>query len=539
MSGIDWLAYLTLLIPLAAAILIAVGALLHAPRPVFDALTIALAAASMLASLALVAVSSPEPIDFTAPILPLPWPADFYLDALSVYFLLLVNLVALFAACYVPSFLARDGLVRSRDQSAAFHFLFNLFHFTMVLVPMVDNLVLLWMAVELTTLVSTLLVRFRDDRRALEAAWKYLMITTTGIIFALLGTAFLAAAAQIVEKDLINRGLIESIDLISWRGVQTMAADHPTALTRSDLLTPLVELAFVCALIGYGAKAGFAPLHTWLPDGHGEAPTPVSALLSGVLLKSALFAILRFYTLTNLMLNDEAHFTSSLLLMVGLFSLVVATPFILKRNRFKRLLAYHSLEHMGIIAFGLGIGGSLAVFGALLHALNHALTKALMFLSYGHTQLLYAKQGAFVTVDESSDEPIRGVLKALPLHGGLLAMGGLALVGSPPFNIFQSEFIILWAAITHSPASWVAPAVAVFLVSVTLIFGGLVAHLSRLLLGPAPFHLERESVIAIAPLLILLGVIIVFGFAVPASPLNLPDLIQRSTCVVIQPVPCP
>jgi hydrogenase-4 component F len=312
-------------------------------------------------------------------------------------------------------------------------------------VPMVDNLVVLWMAIELTTLVSTLLVRYRRQRRTLEAAWKYIGITTAGIVFALFGTILLTDAidsqtcegiAQVLGSGLAACDQIQGSDLMRW----SLLARPQIAVT---LDPELVTLSFLFILVGYGTKAGLAPMHTWLPDGHGEAPSPVSALLSGVLLKSALYAILRFYTITNLS-RGNTGFTSKILLVAGLLSLLLSTPFILKRNKFKRVLAYHSLEHMGIIVFGLGIGGTVALFGALLHALNHALTKALMFLTYGHIRREYACQGEAINLDS---EQVGGVLKAMPLSGTVLLLGGLGLVGSPPFNVFLSEFIILWAAL--------------------------------------------------------------------------------------------
>jgi hydrogenase-4 component F len=299
----------------------------------------------------------------------------------------------------------------------------------------------------------------------------------------------------------------------------------------------LVVLSFLFVLVGYGTKAGFAPMHTWLPDGHGEAPSPVSALLSGVLLKSALYAILRFYTITNLNLGSTA-FTSTILLGSGLFSLVLATPFILKRNKFKRILAYHSLEHMGIIAFGIGIGGPVALFGALLHALNHALTKALMFLSFGNVRRAYAARDGTAEPDEAR---ITGVLRSMPLSGTVLLFGGLGLVGSPPFNIFFSEFIILWAAFQRivDPAAGVAQlptvvyllAVAAFLITVTLIFGGLVGHLARLLLDrPAGegTGLIQDRLGKLLLLLILLVLILIFGVWLPNWPIDFPQLLSQS-----------
>lgn len=449
---------------------------------------------------------------------------DFYLDALSVYFVLLVNLVAFVASWYTVQFLAFDARHNPHHDPTKFHIFFNLFHFTMLIVPMVDNLVVLWIAVELTTLVSTMLVRYRRDRSALEAAWKYIIITTTGIIFALLGTLFLANA---IPEDLP----------MLWSKLATPA-------TAGQLDPGFVRLSFLFILIGYGTKAGFAPMHTWLPDGHGEAPSPVSALLSGVLLKSALYAILRFYTITNL--NQEysgsdkqihSLFTANILLASGLLSLGLATPFILKRNKFKRVLAYHSLEHMGIITFGIGIGtvgigvgGEVALFGALLHALNHALTKALMFLTFGHIRREHLERG-------HAEAQITGVLKSMPISGVILAFGGLALVGSPPFNIFMSEFIILWAAVGQATSAYSAGyilAIVLFVVTITLIFGGLVGHLSRLLLDRPPFEMQRENLFRLLPSLLLLAIILIFGLTVPTWPVDFPDLLRQSTQILLE-----
>jgi hydrogenase-4 component F len=288
-------------------------------------------------------------------------------------------------------------------------------------------------------------------------------------------------------------------------------------------------------------------MHTWLPDGHGEAPSPVSALLSGVLLKSALYAILRFYTITNLN-QDNTTFTSAVLLFFGLLSLALATPFILKRNKFKRVLAYHSLEHMGIIVFGIGIGGPVALFGALLHALNHALTKALMFLTFSHVRREYARQQKSAEPDA---EQLTGVLKSMPLSGMLLLLGGLGLVGSPPFNIFFSEFIILWGAlerIVHPPAGQsqlvtaaYVLAVGLFLLTITLIFGGLVGHLARLLLDrppaiPAnqetPSNGLQDRARQLTPLLFLLALTLLFGVWIPTTPIDFPRLLEQSVYIL-------
>lgn len=443
---------------------------------------------------------------------------EFYLDSLSIYFLLLVSIVALMASFYAgPCWRRRSGT--GALSPTIFYSLFNLFHFTMVLVPMVSNLVVLWIGIELTTVTSTVLVAAERSRRHFEAAWKYIIITSTGIIFALLGTLFLASAIPLGKYPHPS---------MRWPDLVHIAG---------DLDQNLVRLAFLFILIGYGTKAGFAPMHTWLPDAHGEAPYPVSALLSGALLKSALYVILRFYTITNATLKDDGLLTSQVLLCTGLLSLVMATPFILKRNPFKRILAYHSLEHMGIITLGIGIGGPVALFGALLHVLNHGVTKALMFLAYGNIQDNYPRNGTSVAIDEQTlDSHRSGVLRAMPWTGSLLALGGLALVGSPPFSIFLSEFLILWGAVDKvltEPTAWLVVAIVAFLISVTVVFGGLVRHLSRILLGSPPEHITSETVRQVVPLLALLLVVLSLGLFVPgAGPLDLRRLLNESVVIL-------
>lgn len=503
----ELLAGLLLLAPLTGAVLVwlpRVAGPSFAAARFQDAVTIGISAVSLVLIVA-IANQSPATLRFDILFVGL------YLDSLSIYFLLLVSLVALAASIYAGPCWRR----RSRTDTLSltvFHSLFNLFHFTMVLVPMVENLVVLWIGIELTTVTSTLLIAAERSRVHFEAAWKYIIITSTGIIFALLGTLFLASAGASMDWP----------DLI---GNTTSLDDN------------LVQLSFLFILIGYGTKAGFAPMHTWLPDAHGEAPYPVSALLSGVLLKSALYVILRFYGITNETL-ESSGFTSGLLLGAGLLSLVVAVPFILKRNPFKRILAYHSLEHMGIITVGLGIGGKIALFGALLHVLNHGVTKSMMFLAYGNVQDNYANVVSGAAFDEQTLGGEReGVLRALPWTGSILALGGLALVGTPPFSIFLSELLILWGSterILVAPSWWLVASMVVFLISVTVVFGGLVRHLSRVLLGRPPDGVRGESARQVLPLLALLVVVMVLGVWVPAAgPLDLRDLLDDSVGILL------
>lgn len=458
-------------------------------------------------------------------VLPLGIGAYLLTDALSTYFILLVNAIAFVSSWNAVGYL-RGARPTSRWRSpAAFHLTSQLFHVTMILVPLMNNLVALWIAMQATTLVSTLLVGFEDTRNAREAAWKYLIITSTGIIFALLGTMFLAKAAG--NETLISAADAQQQSVMNW----TFLMDHA-----GELESKLVRLSFLFVLVGYGTKAGFAPMHTWLPDGHGEAPPPISAMLSGVLLKSALYAILRFYTITNANLGEH-NFTSAVLLGAAILSLLIATPFILKKNRFKRVLAYHSLEHMGIITFGIGIGGPIAMFGALLHVLNHAVTKALMFLAFGNIVRGYARASA--QADFAIDQPA-GVLRRMPITGAMLTLGGLALVGMPPFNIFMSELMMLWGAVEQlqplsggaQPALWwlYMAGVIVFLLSTMLIFYGLVRHLTGIVLQPQPAH-ERlqERVADLFPIGILMAMVVVFGVWIVPS---LSQLIARCVDIV-------
>lgn len=473
------------------------------PERWLEGLTLAGAGVCLAISVALIKTPLSQPVTASLQV-PFLGEVDFLMDALSVYFIFLVNVIAAFTAWNAFTSPQPQG------RSLFFNNSVNLFHFTMLLVPLVDNLVVLWIAVEATTLVSTLLVSFLGEKNSWEAAWKYLIVTSTGIIFALLGTMFLANAAKLLLPTISDN----PNQVMNWSFL----------MKHADQLTPdFIQLSFLFILVGYGTKAGFAPMHTWLPDGHGEAPAPISALLSGVLLKSALYAILRFSTLTNQSLGNS-QFTSNLLLGAGLISLVLATPFILsERNRFKRVLAYHSLEHMGIITFGLGIGGEIALFGALLHTLNHALTKSLMFLAFGNVTQRFAALGI------RDQKGITNVLRRMPATGSMLAVGGLALVGTPPFNIFLSELIIVWGAFVQGANSrplWVVVlAIALFMISTALIFYGLIRHLARILLSQTmpdemptlpltvnsqPFRLI-ETRADLMPLLFLTGLIILTG----------------------------
>jgi len=422
----------------------------------------------------------------------------FRIDALGLWFILLASVVAFAASLNVAGH-PNEGDAEDERQTKLQHPAFflaslNGFYAAMLLVPTMDNLIGLWIGIEITTLASALVIGYRNTPAAWEAAWKYLIITSAGIVLALLGTVFLAHA--------IPQGVPGGPQdtQMNWTWLMQLARGE---IEGYRINPHFVTLAFLFALVGYGTKAGLAPMHTWLPDDHGEAPPAISALLSGVLIKLALYAILRFYTITNAALGSST-LTSALLLGAGVLSLVLATPFILKRNRFKRVLAYHSVEHMGIICVGIGLGGRLALAGALLHTLNHAVTKSLMFLAYGNVDRQYRKALGCQHLD---DGKLVGIVRAMPVTAAFLGLAGLALVGTPPFSIFVSEVMILWGALapllggaaTSGAGTGLPPwalilGIALFMLTTTLISFGLVRHLSEHLLGTAPDGVNRSTV---------------------------------------------
>ncbi|MDO8690667.1 MAG: proton-conducting transporter membrane subunit, partial [Dehalococcoidia bacterium] len=289
------------------------------------------------------------------------WGDLLYVDALGALLIVVIVLVGFLAAIYSVGYMRREvehGKVAS-SRLGGYYLCYHAFIWTMLLAGMVNNLGLLWAAIEATTIVSALLVGFYRSKAALEAAWKYLILCTVGITFALFGV-LLTYYASI-------HGLGEEAGL-SWT----------TLVAHAGQLDPgLMKLAFVFVLVGFGAKAGFAPLHNWLPDAHSQAPSPVSAVLSGVLLKCGLYGVLRFYLVASGATGPE--FSSRLLMGFGLVSVVVAVPFILVQTDLKRLLAYHSVEHIGLIAVAIGLGGPLGLYAGLLHLFNHAMAKALLF----------------------------------------------------------------------------------------------------------------------------------------------------------------
>src|SRR6059036_387993 len=339
----------------------------------------------------------------------------FRADALSAFMIGIVTFVGAVAGLYAVAYMRLEFDDNHLSQVRLFYALFQLFIFTMLLAVATDNLGLMWVAIEGTTLATVFLVNLHDNHTGLEAAYKYLIISSVGIALAFMGTVviYYAASTQIGEIGL------------SWTSLIGIAP---------GLDPNIVKLAFVFILIGYGTKAGLAPMHTWLPDAHSEAPAPISALMSGVLLNVGLYALMRFKAVTDITAGPA--FSSRWLMRFGLLSVGLAAAFLLSQRNYKRMLAYSSVEHTGIIALALGFGGYWGMLGALFHMVNHALGKSMLFLLSGSILLKYR------TTEIAG---VRGLLRAAPRTGFWFLCGILALIGLPPFGLFISEFIIFRA----------------------------------------------------------------------------------------------
>lgn len=420
-------------------------------------------------------------------------------DALSAVLILIISILGFLTSLYSLGYMGREieeSLVDLR-KLRRYYFLLHLFIFTMLLVCVTDNLGILWIAIEATTLASAFLVAFYGHEHALEAAWKYIILCTVGIAFALFGTIFVYLA---------------SVNLLDTAEQTKYALNWSYLVGVASKLDPrFMKLAFLFILVGYGTKAGLAPMHTWLPDAHSQAPTPISALLSGVLLNCALYGLIRFHILVTRSVGPD--FSGHLLLLFGIFSLAIATPFILVQNNYKRLLAYSSMEHIGIITIGLGFANALGIYGALLHLFNHAITKALMFLTVGNVRLKYKTT--------KIDKLRGGVLHVMPLTGTLLLIGMLGLAGVPPFSIFLSEFTILSAGFagtgTYGRRSFLAS--LLFLSFITCIFAGLVYHIARMAFGVPPERIPQGEVSlwTLVPLGVLAFLAGLLGFHIPET----------------------
>ena len=366
-------------------------------------------------------------------------------DALSAWMIALIGVVAALAAPEAPAYLRPEAPRRVYP-------LCHLFVFTMLLAVSTDDVGLMWVAIEGTTLASVFLVNFERTRPSLEASYKYLLICSVGIAVAFLGTVLVYFAG------------------IQQFGDEAHALRWTTVMRLAPGLAPrVIELAFVFLVVGYGTKAGLAPMHTWLPDAHSEAPAPVSALMSGVLLSVGVYAILRFKPVVDLAAGGA--FARRILLALGLGSVAVAAAFLWTSTNYKRTLAYSSVEHIGLVCLGLGFGGIWGTAGALLHIANHALAKSVLFILSGRIRRAYGS---------TEIAAVSGLMEPMPLTGGSFLAAMLALVGLPPFGLFVSEIMIFTAGFTQG-----FPLVAAAgLILLVVAFAGLLRTTHAILYGP-------------------------------------------------------
>jgi hydrogenase-4 component F len=426
----------------------------------------------------------------------------FRADDLSVVFLLLISLLAVATSIATVSWMRQelDRHAMRAERLPYYHALVQGFLATMLVTVLADNLGILWIAMEGTTITSAVLVGFHGDKLGLEAAWKYIIVTTIGISLGLFGTVLIYGAAVHAQGGVVAGAM-------NWSSI---------AASAHSLDPGIVRIGFIFVLVGYGTKAGMAPVHMWLPDAHSQAPTPVSAMLSGALIKCALFGIIRFHIIASGACGPA--FSERLLLIFGLVSVVVATPFIIVQHDLKRLLGYHSVEHVGIILLGLGFGGQWGTYGALLHVINHGVTKALVFLIAGDAIHRYGSRDMRV---------MRGYLRIAPWAGTLLLMGAFSLAGTPPFSIFISELVVLRGGLSAGHYF----AVAVFLCMVVIILAGLIHHVGQMAFGAAEPTVDRspESRLSLVGLLLLAAVMVLLGVCIPTG---LNGVLQRATEII-------
>jgi len=404
--------------------------------------------------------------------------AFFSIDALGAIVILIISCVGLAATAYSVPYLRAEtekhiiGFKRVRQ----YFMLLNLFIAAMYVAVAASSPVLAWIAIEMTTLSTVFLISFYNKPASMEAAWKYLIINSIGLLL-----GFFGALLYFTSTNALGDGLV------SWQSL----------LVNASHLDPLiVKIAFIFVLVGYGTKVGLAPMHTWLPDAHSKAPVPVSALLSGVLLNVAFVIILRFKYVTDASIGPA--FAQNLLMTLGILSIFIASLIILTQKNYKRLLAYSSVENMGIIALGFGFGG-LGVFAAILHMIYHSLLKSALFLSSGTI---------FLKFSSTKIARIRGVMTALPVTGILFFVGFFAITGAPPFGVFYTKLSILTAGIASHPVIAIAA-----LAFMALVFVGFFQHATAMLFGDKPEEIEtgERSVWLIVPPLVLL--VIAFGLS--------------------------
>jgi hydrogenase-4 component F len=463
-----------MLAPPAAA---AIACLLMRTHGKPEILNLAASIIVFLASIALTLQSAGGPYRY--------WGDYLVLDMPGAWVALCAAVVYLLASIYAVGYMRL--IVGEGESLWSFYTLFSGFAFTILLSTVMNNAALFWIVIELTTLVSTFLVGFERAPESLEAAWKYIVIVSAGISLALLGTVLFYWSGSFVLGPVYD---------MTWDNLQASAP---------KMNSSLVELAYLLVLVGYGTKVGLAPMHTWLPDAHSESPAPVSAMLSGALLNAAMLGIVRYLAICDA--TGVGRFARIVLVLLGILSLFVGALFIVRQDGIKRLMAYSSVEHMGVVALGFGFGGLFGVAGALYHMLNHSLNKSLMFFGAGNVMR---------SLGTKDIREIRGVWARFPVQGSLWLAGAAAITGAPPFGLFLSELVILRAGLERA-FDWAVYAMILLLM---VIFVGFLNHFREMYFSPVPQASMRPSPISrwcVAPMWFALAPLFLFGIWWPSA----------------------
>jgi hydrogenase-4 component F len=411
-----------------------------------------------------------------------------FVDDLSCIFVVLGTFIGFTTAAFSASYIAHEVDIGrlTRGNLRFYHAMYQVLMFAMNLALLANNIGLMWVAIELATLTTIMMVGIYRTHEALEAAWKYFILGSVGIAMALFGTILVYMAAQPV--------IGEGQDAMVWTALVAHARYF-----NADLL----NVAFIFLMLGYGTKVGLAPLHAWLPDAHAEGPTPISAILSGLLLNVAIYAVLRFKILLSA--NPEAVAPGRLMVTLGLLSLVFAAFMLYRRRDIKRFFAYSSIEHMGLITFAFGMGGPLANFAGLLHMTMHSLTKSAIFFTVGHIAQVKRTQRI---------ADISGLTESHPLLGWGLVLGVVAIAGMPPLGIFMSEFLIVTSTFAR------APLLAVVLVLGLLVaVGALFLRLGQMAFGPPSAGTGRVEA-SYLPMFAHLALVLAAGIFLPPLLVN-------------------
>jgi hydrogenase-4 component F len=459
---------LTMMIAPAAA---GIGCLVYRRSTVAEYLNFVASIIVLAAALPLVVWSAGGPYFF--------WNNYVVVDMPGAWVTLCTAIVYFLASIYAVGYMRL--LKEEAGKLWGFYALFAGFALTVLASTVMNNAGLYWIAIELTTLVSTFLVGFERAAESVEAAWKYIIIVSAGISLALLGTVLFYWSGSFVLGPVYD---------MTWPTLQMSAPKMNSAL---------ISLAYLLVLVGYGTKVGLAPMHTWLPDAHSESPAPVSAMLSGALLNGAMLGIVRYLAICDA--AGIGRFARTVLVAFGILSLVVGALFIVRQSGIKRLMAYSSVEHMGVVALGFGFGGIFGVAGALYHMLNHSLNKSLMFFGAGNVMRTYGTKEI---------GKIRGVWAHNAVHGSLWLAGAAAITGAPPFALFLSELVILRGGVEQSFV-W---AVVIMVVLLIVIFIGFLNHFRAMYFegGSQPDRpLPTISAWCLTPMWLSLAPLLLFG----------------------------